>query len=412
MNSTLEPTQETKMPDQSTALAVVDGGRNGRELDVRRPAGAPTFQALVPTTYAEAAQLAGAFFRARLFQVPTEDAALTIIMTGMELGIAPATAMRGIYVIDGKPSLSADLMVAVLKGRPDVIARFDVLESNDKIARCVGRRRGSNTELEMEFTWEMAVKAGLSNKSTYKNYPGPMLLARCKSRLARALAEDLLLGLYTPDELTNGTLADDPPADVIYLNQPGQQQATPAAIAAVQADADELKREREAAYAAFQVLDDAGKSAAKEFREERFGRKLIELTLDETRDYRAFILAYKPAPVQAAPEADKAPPTAMTSAAASSSDTLAEQPATPPTSPVSNAKSMKEQSTKVDLRIATAEERKRFGISEATVSWTDWLQETFSLSNLDHVSNEQLEAVLVAMRLLDNDYFDPFVDDK
>ena len=43
-----------------------------------------------------------------------EEAAMLII-TGHELGLSPAQSLRGIYVVSGKPVLSADLMVAVVR---------------------------------------------------------------------------------------------------------------------------------------------------------------------------------------------------------------------------------------------------------------------------------------------------------
>ena len=43
-----------------------------------------------------------------------EEAAF-LLMTGRELGLSPMQSLRGIYVVSGKPVLSADLMVAAVR---------------------------------------------------------------------------------------------------------------------------------------------------------------------------------------------------------------------------------------------------------------------------------------------------------
>jgi hypothetical protein len=56
-------------------------------------------------------------------------------------------------------------------------------------------------ELEITWTWERAVKAGLTGKKNWTNYPAQMLSARCTAEGIRALYPSCLSGFYTTDEV-------------------------------------------------------------------------------------------------------------------------------------------------------------------------------------------------------------------
>ena len=51
------------------------------------------------------------------------------------------------------------------------------------------------------FTWKDAEGMGLTGKDNWKKMPGFMLWARCLSAGANRIGADLLLGLYTVEEL-------------------------------------------------------------------------------------------------------------------------------------------------------------------------------------------------------------------
>ena len=55
------------------------------------------------------------------------------------------------------------------------------------------------------MTWSIdrATKAGLTGKSTWKQYPTQMLSARCVSEGVRALYPACLCGMYTPEEVAD-----------------------------------------------------------------------------------------------------------------------------------------------------------------------------------------------------------------
>lgn len=131
--------------------------------------------------------------------VNTPEKALAIMQTGKELGLGPMQALRSIHIIEGKPTMSADLIAGLALQRvPGMVLR--VAESTD--AKCVVKAARSGQELTtFTFTIQDAQRAGLVNKDNWKKYPRQMLRARCITEAARAIAPDAVVGIYDPDEL-------------------------------------------------------------------------------------------------------------------------------------------------------------------------------------------------------------------
>ena len=123
-----------------------------------------------------------------------QDEVYAALLTGMELGLGPMAAMRHISIIDGKPSLSAAMQLALLRRAGH---RIEVVESTAERCAIVGS--GPDLmRLEVEYTIEEAKLAGLLGKTNWKNYPKDMLWARCASRYARRADAGATLGLYSP----------------------------------------------------------------------------------------------------------------------------------------------------------------------------------------------------------------------
>jgi hypothetical protein len=133
--------------------------------------------------------------------VRSPDEAFVRIATGMELGLTPMQSLRGVHVINGRPQMSADMMVGVCLSRPEVCEYFQLVESSPERAVYRTKRRGSPEPVTLVFTIEDAKRAGLLGSKTWIAHPAAMLRARCSSQLARAVYPDLVNGLYTEDEM-------------------------------------------------------------------------------------------------------------------------------------------------------------------------------------------------------------------
>jgi hypothetical protein len=110
-------------------------------------------------------------------------------------------SLRSVHVIEGKPTLSADLIAALVKSRSDVCEYFRLVESAADAATYETKRRGEPSPTRMSFTMADATRAGVTGKDNWRKYPAAMLRARCITALARAVYPDLVLGVYDPDEL-------------------------------------------------------------------------------------------------------------------------------------------------------------------------------------------------------------------
>jgi hypothetical protein len=175
-------------PTNGTALAIVPPS----------PISSASTQ-LEPSTAEQAFWLATQLAKSGLLgkSVQRPEAAFAVILAGRELGLTAMQSLRSIHVIEGKPSLSADLMVALVKRSP-TCKFFKLAKSTNEVATYVTDRIGEG-ETEMSFTMEDARLAGVASKDNWRKYPAAMLRARCIAALARAVYPDLLAGIYEAD---------------------------------------------------------------------------------------------------------------------------------------------------------------------------------------------------------------------
>lgn len=181
---------------QVTALVPMGAQQDSRALDRL---------AFEPSNWTEAMAVAKVLVDSRLLPnaVDTPQKAITIIMKGRELGLTTMQALSSIYVIEGKPTMSADLMAALVisSGKAEY---FEMIESSSERCTFATKRRGSKNEQRITWTIDDAKKAGLYDhpkKDIWKKYTAAMLRARTKADLARAVYPEIVAGCYDPDEL-------------------------------------------------------------------------------------------------------------------------------------------------------------------------------------------------------------------
>lgn len=156
---------------------------------------------LEPKNGAEAWNLARVAAASGLYGVQKPEQALVIIMTGTELGLTANQALRAIQVVKGKPNLSSDLIVALVK-RSDLCESWETIESTNTLCTIETKRRGDQNPRRITWTLEDAKRAGISG-DMYQKYPRQMLRHRCSSDLAREVYPDLVLGLYVPEDFND-----------------------------------------------------------------------------------------------------------------------------------------------------------------------------------------------------------------
>ncbi len=135
--------------------------------------------------------------------IRTPEQAIAIMQTGKELGLGPMQSLRGIHVIDGKPAMSADLIAGLALARvPGSTLR--VVESTNLVCRVEAAREGHKVT-PFSFSMDDAKAAGLTGKDVWRKYPRAMLRARCLTEACRAVFPDVVMGLYSPEELEDSS---------------------------------------------------------------------------------------------------------------------------------------------------------------------------------------------------------------
>jgi hypothetical protein len=128
------------------------------------------------------------------------------LLAGMEAGFTPFASITGIYVVQGRPGFSAQLLAQAIKKHPQYDYR--VLEKTDRLCRI--KFLSGTEELGTEtFTIEMAERAGLIKNGGPWKHPEAMLFARALTAGMRTHCPDALGGHtpYTPEELgAKGTI--------------------------------------------------------------------------------------------------------------------------------------------------------------------------------------------------------------
>lgn len=168
-------------------LARVDSSQNSVGLALRTPE--------------DAMKVASIAAQERLYGVRNAQEAFVRIATGLEIGLSPFQSLNAIHVIEGRPTLSAQWMVALIKSSP-ICEKFVCTVSTDKVATYVTKRKNEG-EMTLSFTIEQAQRGGLTGRGPWKAHTEDMLRARAASKLARMVYPDLLAGMYTPDEVAD-----------------------------------------------------------------------------------------------------------------------------------------------------------------------------------------------------------------
>lgn len=131
--------------------------------------------------------------------IRTKEQAAAIILTGQELDLPPMLSLREVNVIQGKPTLSAQLMLTLAYTRIPGF-KANVIESTD--TRClVEFIRPGQKPYQHEFTMQDAEALKLLEKDNWKKQRKTMIRWRCISSGLRITAPDAIAGFYTAEEI-------------------------------------------------------------------------------------------------------------------------------------------------------------------------------------------------------------------
>jgi RecT family len=158
-----------------------------------------------PTTYDQLIDFANRAARSNMvpnaFKGKPDDIIIAVTM-GAEIGLKPNQALQSIAVINGRPSVWGDALLALIRVHPEFEDIKETIDGDgaNMVANCTIKRRGSSLVI-YSFSVDDAKKAGLWNKQgPWQQYPKRMLQMRARGFASRDAFPDALRGLITAEE--------------------------------------------------------------------------------------------------------------------------------------------------------------------------------------------------------------------
>lgn len=132
-----------------------------------------------------------------LFGVKTKEQALALMLLCQAEGMHPMIAARDYHIIDGRPSLKADAMLARFQQSGGKVAWQTM--TDEAVVGVFSHPQGG--EVTIDWTMLRAKTAQLGGKGNWLKYPRQMLRARVISEGIRATYPACCVGVYTPEEV-------------------------------------------------------------------------------------------------------------------------------------------------------------------------------------------------------------------
>jgi len=149
-------------------------------------------------SFNEMDQMAGAIAASGLFGMKDKNSVLALMAVAQAEGLHPATAARDFHIIQGRPALKADAMLARFQNAG---GKVDWKEYTDeKVTGIFSHPNGG--ELAVSWTIEQATRIGLVKPgSGWQRFPRAMLRSRCISEGIRSVFPGSVTGFYSPEEV-------------------------------------------------------------------------------------------------------------------------------------------------------------------------------------------------------------------
>lgn len=182
--------------------------------------------------------------KSNLFGIKTREQALTLMALCQAEGLHPATAMRDYHLIQNRPAMKADAMLARFQKAGGVVEWQDYTDA--KVSAHFSHPQSSPKPVLVEWTFEQAKRIGLTGKDNWRNYPRAMLRARVISEGVRTVYPGIAPGIYSVEEVQ-----DMPPPQRPGVRDMGEAEVVPevnAGALEVEINATESRADLEAVW--------------------------------------------------------------------------------------------------------------------------------------------------------------------
>lgn len=141
-------------------------------------------------------KMAQHFVTSKLFGVKTAAEAVSLMLLSQAEGMHPARAVQLYHIIQGRPAMKAEAMLARFQAAGGTVAWQP--SSDTEATGTFSHPQGGS--LKVSWSLERAKKVGLTAKDNWQKYPAAMLRARVISEAIRAVYPGCILGIYSPEE--------------------------------------------------------------------------------------------------------------------------------------------------------------------------------------------------------------------
>lgn len=164
--------------------------------------------------------MADAIAASGLFGMKDKNSVLALMAVAQAEGLHPATAARDFHIIQGRPALKADAMLARFQSAGGTVEWKEY--TDEKVTGLFSHPNGGS--LAVTWTIEQAHRIGLVKPgSGWQKFPRAMLRSRCISEGIRSVYPGSVTGFYSPEEVQDfepKQIKDITPAEVIELTPP------------------------------------------------------------------------------------------------------------------------------------------------------------------------------------------------
>lgn len=146
-------------------------------------------------------KMAVAVAKSGLFGMKDENQALALMLLAQAEGLHPMRAVQEYHIINGRPALRADAMLARFQ---QAGGRVEWHRLDNECADATFSHP-SGGSVRIKWTLEDARRAGLVGKpggDNWNKFPRAMLRSRCVSEGIRTVYPGVVAGIYTPEEVS------------------------------------------------------------------------------------------------------------------------------------------------------------------------------------------------------------------
>lgn len=150
---------------------------------------------LIPVNDIE--KMATVMTQSKFFGFTKPEEAMALMLIAQAEGKHPASAAQEYHVIQGKPALKADAMLARFQAAGGKVQWGEL--SDNRVEATFSHASGGS--IKVDWDMDRAKAAGLGGKGMWSKYPRQMLRSRVISEGVRMVYPGVATGIYTPEEV-------------------------------------------------------------------------------------------------------------------------------------------------------------------------------------------------------------------